>query len=78
MMRLVVDSCAQTVAGTEAFEAWFRKYLEKFRLGNVSSDEFRELYMSAFGDKPEAKEIDWQIWFYGRGAQPNRLHLAQA
>ena len=25
--------------------------------------------MSAFGDKPAAKEIDWQTWFYGRGGQ---------
>ena len=65
---------AQTVAGTEAFEAWFRQYLEKFRLGNVSSDEFRELYMSAFGDKPVAKEIDWQTWFFGKGAHAHHQH----
>ena len=57
----------QTLAGKDAFEPWFRKYLETFRLGNVSSEEFKELFLSDFGHLPAVKEIDWDTWFFGKG-----------
>ena len=63
----------QTVAGKDAFEAWFRKYLETFRLGNVSSEQFKELFLSDFGHLPAAKDIDWETWFFGKGTAQETL-----
>ena len=58
---------SQTLTGKDAFEPWFRKYLETFRLGNVSSEQFKELFLSDFSHLPAAKEIDWDTWFFGKG-----------
>ncbi len=77
MMLICCCVEVQTLAGKDAFEPWFRKYLETFRLGNVSSEQFKELFLSDFGHLPAAKEIDWDTWFFGKGmAQPGCCHLS--
>ena len=75
LLSMMLTCCTvgmQTLAGKDAFEPWFRKYLETFRLENVSSEQFKELFLSDFGHLPAAKEIDWDTWFFGKGVMQLR------
>lgn len=56
-----------TAGGSAAFEPFFKKYIQHFRLRNASSEDFKALYMEHFADVAAVKGIDWDHWFYSTG-----------
>jgi len=58
------------VGGIANFQPFIKAYLEKFKFGCVTSDEFRQFFLSYFQSKCNSsalESIDWEAWFYKPG-----------
>ena len=65
--------CLESLVGPEAFLEFAKKYLEKFKYGTVTSEEFRSFFKEHFmGKKEESKAVlfDWDSWLYKPGMPP--------
>ena len=66
--------CLEVLVGADAFMGFAKAYIDKFKYGTVTSDEFRALFGEYFEDKEEATaaaNFDWDAWLYGTGMPPN-------
>jgi len=54
----------QTV-GESTFLAFFQAYLQKFKFGTVTSQQFKEFFSTTFHSLEE--HIPWDIWYYESG-----------
>jgi len=54
------------VGGRDIFEEFIKAYVEKFKFSTVSSQEFKDFFLSYFSskvDKSVLDQIDWNTWF---------------
>eukprot|EP00884_Botryococcus_braunii_P019549 jgi/Botrbrau1/6278/Bobra.0129s0023.1 len=70
------------VGGPEVFEPFLREYVQAFKFKTVTSDDFKDFFLSHFKDVDAVKGIDWDTWFYKPGLPPVKndydSELAQA
>ena len=63
--------------GTEAFEAFAKAYLHKFKFGTVTSYEFRDFFLEYFKGNEDIKDFDWESWFHAPGMPPETPNFDQ-
>lgn len=65
--------CLERLVGPKAFLDFAKQYLDKFKYGTVTSEEFRSFFREHFkGKKEESKaaQFDWDAWLYKPGMLP--------
>eukprot|EP00562_Extubocellulus_spinifer_P025519 CAMPEP_0178657644 /NCGR_PEP_ID=MMETSP0698-20121128/25513_1 /TAXON_ID=265572 /ORGANISM="Extubocellulus spinifer, Strain CCMP396" /LENGTH=704 /DNA_ID=CAMNT_0020299871 /DNA_START=17 /DNA_END=2131 /DNA_ORIENTATION=- len=65
--------CLEGLVGPEAFLDFAKQYMDKFKYGTVTSEEFRSFFKEHFkGKKEESKafQFDWDSWLYKPGMPP--------
>jgi len=60
----------ELVGGEEKFDPFLRAYLTLFKFKTVTSDGFKEFFLTHFKDVDAVKSIDWEAWFYQPGMPP--------
>ena len=56
----------EQLVGEEAFLKFFRSYLQKFKYGTVTSQEFLDFFTSVF-ESISDDQVAWNAWFYEPG-----------
>ena len=56
--------------GSEAFEAFAKAYLHKFKYKTVTSFEFRDFFKEHFKDNEKIQDFDWESWLHAPGMPP--------
>lgn len=52
-----------------------REYIDEFAGQCITSEDFKQFFLAYFGSRPikgDLSSIDWDEWFKGQGAGPNR------
>lgn len=63
----------QVVGGFENFESFLKNYFKEFAYKTVTTDDFKNYFLSQFEnkvDQVELDKIDWDAWLYGVGKIP--------
>ena len=68
----------QLVGGKAAFEEFMKAYLKEFAFKTINSQQFKDFFLTYFRNKAEVQEIDWQLWYYGRGEAAKSISFSHA
>lgn len=64
----------QLVGGPAAFNPFMRAYIDRFKFGTVNSQQFKAFFLDFYRGHACLAEIDWHMWYYGRGEPPSWPH----
>jgi len=56
--------------GKETFESFFQTYIKQFANKTLTSNDFKDFFMSQFADHEAMEGFDWDKWFYEAGMPP--------
>ena len=56
--------------GTPDFEAFFKAYVKTFAYKTLTSEDFKDFFITFFKGREEIKTIDWEAWFHHPGMPP--------
>lgn len=56
--------------GTPDFEAFFQAYIKTFAYKTLTSEDFKDFFVTFFKDREEVKTVDWEAWFHQPGMPP--------
>jgi len=55
------------VGGPDAFEPFFKLWIQNNSGNCVTSDQFKDFFNNYFRDVPSASQVDWDTWLYAPG-----------
>jgi len=60
----------EVVGGPETFEPFLKDYYEHFKYKSITTDQFKEFFLTYFSTNPSVSTIDWETWLYSPGMPP--------
>lgn len=63
----------QLVGGPEVFDPYLKAYIEKFSFKSITTDDWKDFFLSYFHTQADAglfDQVDWNAWLYGEGMPP--------
>jgi leukotriene-A4 hydrolase len=67
----------ERLVGSKEFEVFFKAYIARFASNILTSNDFKDFYLTHFKGNDKVGGIDWDSWFYGEGMPPVLPELDQ-